>query len=101
MGFKNVQASPGLSLFVDNNGQQILQANPRRLWLVIVNNGITECYLAFDQTPTPNAGVRINGSAIGGGFVMTSQMPYYGPISAICAAGNTTITVEEVSGDMD
>lgn len=74
----------------------ILAPNAYRVWASIVNDGISDAYLALGEAAVLSQGIYLKAS--GGVAVFDENMPWKGEISGIASGANNVcvIEVEEV-----
>lgn len=73
----------------------VLSANPKRRYVILINDSNEEIYIALGATATKNTGIRIN--ANGGSFEMSRGIGnlYLGEIAGVSTSGNMTLLVTE------
>lgn len=73
----------------------ILGANPRRKYAIIVNDSDTTIYISLGATAASNSGIRLNAS--GGSYEITTLNPYTGVISGIAGVAGKVVTFVEIT----
>jgi len=74
----------------------VLDSNPLRKYLVLVNDSDTTLYLALSSEPAVlNSGIRLN--ANGGSFEINLLNPYHGKINAISSVATKILAGSELS----
>ena len=84
------------SVNVATTTTEILAANSRRLYALIVNDSDTDIYLSLSEAAVANKGLRLN--AYGGAYEINYTNPFRGQINGIHGgAGNKVVTVIEAA----
>lgn len=73
----------------------IISANPKRLWLALVNPGPDFMYIRLMEGYTVLGSIRLNS---GGSITLgrTTDMPWFGEVGAVCNSGSQTLRGAEV-----
>jgi len=85
--------SPPGSVAIPNASTVVLNANPARKHVVIVNDGSQEVYLSFGAAAVAGKGVRLNKQ--GGSYEIDDRNLWQGAIYGITASGSSSLTVHE------
>lgn len=71
---------------------QLLPENPRRIYALMVNDGVADVYLGMSAPAILNRGIRLN--ANGGSYEINLFNPWHGEIRAISSGVPNVLVVE-------
>lgn len=71
----------------------IVGDNPRRQWILLVNQGVNHCHLMLGNTAVADTGIYL--AANGGALLLDKNAPWYASIHAIADTAAVIVTCLE------
>lgn len=84
-----------LAIDLTTTQEKILAGNPRRRYVLLVNDSDTNCYLSLGVSATVNQGIRLNSG--GGSYEINLTNPFYGALYAVSGGATKRLSITEVS----
>ena len=83
---QKIGSMPGFVGTVGTTSVVVLNANPLRVYSIIVNDSLQDIWLGFGETAVAEKGIRLNSE--GGSYEVTWKNLFCGTISAIALVAN-------------